>query len=92
VSLELAGAAPGSVTNLVIGASQLGIPFHGGVLVPSPDLLLLGLPVDGDGALALSGTLPGLPSSVPLHFQFWTADAGGPDGYSASNCLVGLTP
>jgi hypothetical protein len=93
LSLQLAGAVPGSVTNLVIGSSQLGAPFHGGVMVPSPDVLLFGLPVNAAGALSLSAALPGsLPSSLPLHFQFWSADAGGPAGFSASNGLVAVTP
>jgi hypothetical protein len=93
LSLQLAGARPGSLTNLVIGLSQLGAPFHGGVMVPSPDVLLLGLPVNAAGALNLSATLPGgLPSSLPLYFQFWSVDAGGPTGYSASNALVAVTP
>lgn len=93
MKLQLAGAVPGSQTNLVIGLSHLGAPFHGGVMVPKPDVVLFGLPVNAAGKLNLSGALPGgLPSSLPLHFQFWTADVGGPAGFSASNGLVGLTP
>lgn len=93
LSLDLAGAVPGSVTNLVLGLSHLGLPFHGGVLVPSPDAVLYGLPVNAAGKLKLSGTLPGgLPSALPLHFQFWSVGAGAPTGYSATNGLVALTP
>jgi hypothetical protein len=93
VSLELAGALPGSSTALIIGTSTVNAPFKGGVLVPSPELVLAGLPLDGSGALTLAATFPpGLPSGVSLAFQFWTVDAGAPAGFSASNAVEGTTP
>jgi hypothetical protein len=93
VSLDLAGALPGSTTTMVIGISELGVPFKGGVMHPSPDVLVFGLPVDGNGELSLAGTFPsGLPSGVPLYFQFWTSDVGAPEGFSASNALEATTP
>ena len=93
VRLELERALPGATTHLVVGASALGLPFYGGVLCPAPDLLLLGLPVDADGELTLAGDFPaGAPAGLSLFLQFWTDDAGGPFGYSASNCVAGTTP
>lgn len=93
VSLSLSKALPGATTNLVVGASELGLPFYGGVLCPSPDLLLLGLPVGDDGTFEAAGNFPsGAPAGIPLYLQFWTDDPGGPFGYSASNCVRGETP
>jgi hypothetical protein len=63
------------------------------VLCPSPDLLLLGLPVDATGRTTLAGDFPsGAPPGLHIFLQFWTDDPGGPFGYSASNCSVGTTP
>ncbi|MHC5209611.1 MAG: SUMF1/EgtB/PvdO family nonheme iron enzyme [Planctomycetota bacterium] len=91
--LDLTAALPGSTTNLVIGLSVLGLPFKGGVLVPSPDLLVLGLPVDGLGAHQLSFAWPpGVPSGITLVFQHWATDPGGPAGFAASNGLSGTAP
>ncbi|TPW07470.1 MAG: FG-GAP repeat-containing protein, partial [Acidimicrobiaceae bacterium] len=48
ITLSLSGALANAPATLVIGLSQLGAPFKGGVLVPSPDLLLGGF-VTGAG-------------------------------------------
>jgi hypothetical protein len=67
-------------------------PFKGGVLVPSPELLLTGLPLSG-GALSLQGLWPvGIPSGFTLWLQFWTADGGAPKGFSASHALSATAP
>ena len=89
----LTNALPGSITNLVVGLTQLGAPFNGGLLVPSPDVLLLGLAVDGEGAHTLEFTWPnGLPPGITVNLQHWVADSAGPIGYTASNGLQGITP
>jgi len=91
--LELVDARPLATTNLVIGAAELGAPFKGGIMVPAVDVLAAGLPVDADGRLSITLTLPlGVPAGVPLWFQYWTADADGPAGFSASTALRALTP
>jgi hypothetical protein len=93
VALTLAEAAPGAATALVIGLSQLGLPFKGGTLVPNPDLVLGGFVTDASGGLLLASTWPaGLPSGTPLWFQDWVVDAGGPHGFAASDALKATTP
>ncbi|HVQ23857.1 MAG TPA: hypothetical protein VMV01_01715 [Planctomycetota bacterium] len=89
VGLSLAGAAPAAPAALIVGFSPLFAPFKGGVLVPSPDLVIAGLATGPAGALSFSATLP---ATVPVGFtflaQFWVVDAGGPAGFAASNGVV----
>ncbi len=90
--LTLADALPGSNAALFVGFSLLGAPFKGGTLLPSPDLVLFGLPVGGGGALSLPFTWPtGVPAGTQLWLQAWVTDAGGPVGFSASNGLRGTS-
>ena len=89
----LATDLAGGTAHLVIGLSQLNAPFKGGTLVPSADVLILGLPLDAAGDLALPYTWPvGVPSRASLYLQCWMPDAGAPVGFSASNGLRGETP
>jgi hypothetical protein len=76
----------------VVGLQQLGAPFKGGVLVPSP-LALLSLATDPSGAMTLPFTMPaGAPSGTSFYFQAWISDPGASAGLSASNGLQGITP
>lgn len=76
----------GSSTTLVTGFSTAYAPFKGGTMVPAPDLVLAGLPAPA-GTAIFGFTFPaGIPSGTQAAFQFWTADAAGPKGYSATNC------
>ncbi|MCB9896904.1 MAG: hypothetical protein H6825_02755 [Planctomycetes bacterium] len=92
-TITLAGALPSGSASLVIGASALNVPFKGGVLVPAPDVVLGGLPLDRDGALAFSFAWPtGLPSSIDLYWQAFVPDGGAPKGLAATNGLRSTTP
>jgi len=92
VTLTLSNALPSSATALVIGLTSLGASFKGGVLVPTPDLVIPGLPVDPGGGLVLSGVWPGgIPGGVTIWFQHWINDLTAPQGLSASNGLSGTT-
>jgi len=92
VSLDLSNANPFALSFLVLGLSNLSIPFKGGVLVPAPDFLLP-LTVDGFGVASLSTLWPvGVPSGATFYSQFWISDAAGPAGFAASNALSGTTP
>jgi hypothetical protein len=63
------------------------------VLVPSPDLILAGLPIDAEGNLIIPLIWPaGIPEGVTLYYQVWTIDAGAPAGLAATNGLAGTTP
>jgi hypothetical protein len=93
VTLTLTGALPNSSSALFIGFSELGLPFKGGTLVPSPDVILQGLPTGPAGTLALTSNWPpGIPSGFTLYFQHWILDPAGPQNLAASNGLSGTTP
>ena len=85
-TVRLINGQPGSTANLVYGLSSLSAPFKGGTLVPFPDFLALGLPIDAFGGLALGFTWPvGVPAGVPVFAQYWVQDPGAKGGLSASN-------
>ncbi len=91
VALDMTGALPFAPAFLIFGLSELGAPFKGGTLVPTPDLILSGLSVASDGSLTLAAPWPGgIPGGIPLLVQIWIADNGGPFNYAASNgvCTV----
>ncbi len=90
--LGLTGTAPEAVTFLVVGLSELGTPFLGGVLVPSPDVVI-SLATDAVGDLWIEDALPpGLPAGTAWTLQHWIVDAAGPSGFAASNGLRATTP
>lgn len=92
VSLALSNARPNGSATLVMGLSLLAAPYKGGVLMPSPDVLVAGLPVDGAGTLLIADTWPvGIPAGVSFYSQHWIVDPAGPHGLAASNGLLGVT-
>ncbi len=93
VTFTLADARPSASVYLVAGLSEVNVPFKGGTLVPSPDVLVLGLVTNGFGALELPASLPpGLPSGLTLVLQEWIDDPGGPQGYAASPAISATVP
>jgi len=92
LELRLTQAEPGGVTQLVIGFATLDAPFHGGVLVPAPALLVTAR-VDALGEQLLRARWPaGSPSAFSVWVQHWLPSASAPLGFAASNALVGTTP
>ena len=92
VEVTSTDALPGASLFLVAGTEAVGVPFKGGVLVPSPDVFV-GLLVDPSGGAQFSGTRPaGAPSNASLYAQAWVQDASGPAGWAASNALSPSTP
>lgn len=87
-SVTLSGSAPLAPLTFVLGLSNLSAPLKGGVLVPSPDLILPGLPTGPGGGVALPSTWPaaGL-GCVTIFAQAWIVDASAPAGFTASNGL-----
>jgi polyhydroxybutyrate depolymerase len=93
VGLQLRGALENASVGLVLGFSALNAPFKGGVLVPHPDVLFLGLTTTAAGELALADTWPpGVPSGAVTWFQEWVTDPAGPKGFAASHGLSGTAP
>ena len=81
--IRVSHGLPGNLVTLVLGLSELGLPFKGGVLVPSPDALLT-FPLDAAGSLILSGTWPAVALPGPLYAQGWMVDADATKGLSAT--------
>lgn len=91
--LWLTDGLAGGVAALVVGFSDVSLPFKGGTLVPHPDVLVLGVPLDPQGELLLATDWPaGVPAGVSLFWQVWIGDPAGPVGFSASNALRAVTP
>lgn len=90
--LDVRNALPFSTAALVVSLTELAAPFKGGTLMPSPDVLLSGFPVDANGDLSLPTVFPpGVPPGFEIISQFWITDPGAPQGFSASNALSGTT-
>jgi len=92
VTLTLENGAAGAPAVLVVGPDRINVPFKGGVLVPSPTLLLP-LVLEPAGGFQLAGSVPaGLPSGSVLYLQAWIVDAQGPVGFTSSNAVQGTVP
>lgn len=93
ITLTLTNALESTTATLVLGLAAIYAPFKGGTLVPNPDILIGGLPVDGAGGLVISGTWPGgIPPGSSFFMQHWIPDPAGPFGLAASNAVSGTTP
>ena len=81
-------ALPNAQAVLVLGFTQVNLPFHGGVFVPDADAFVM-LQVTAQGTLHVSLDLPaGLPVGFELFAQVWIYDSGGPLGLSATNGIL----
>jgi hypothetical protein len=86
--VTLTDGLAGSSAGLVIGFSRIDAAFKGGVLVPSADELILGIPVSGAGTIAIPFNWPtGIPGDIDTWLQMWVTDPGATKGFAASNGL-----
>lgn len=92
-TLSIKHGNPSGTALLAIGTSAINLPTLGGTFVPSPDLLIAGLPLDANGAVTLSAPWPaGVPSATTFYFQAWIADSEGPLGVASTNALSVVAP
>jgi hypothetical protein len=90
MGVTLSHALPNAPFTLIAGFSQLDGSFKGGILVPSPDVIIAGLNTGPAGGLTLGTNWPaGVPAGFKLWVQAWVADAAGPKGFAASNGISG---
>jgi hypothetical protein len=93
LTLTLVRARPGAQAFVVLGLPGVFAPFKGGELVPAPQLVLGGFPVNSHGQLALGGLVPmGLPPGLLAWAQGWVADPAAATGFAASNGLGLVAP
>ena len=89
IRLTVTRAAPNAIAAGFMGGTLAALPFHGGTLVPTPEVVAWPALTDGAGFLELKGHWPvGLPSGLPFWFQVWLFDPTGPEGYAATNALT----
>jgi len=92
VAFNLWHAAYGPA-QLVAGSTEIFAPFAGGVLVPSPDVILGPVPITGNGTAQLTGHWPpGVPAGTSLTFQWWTPDSTAVHGKAASTAVRVTAP
>jgi hypothetical protein len=92
ITWTLANARPNAAAVFVIGLTRAQLPLFGGVLVPSPDLLVV-VPTDAAGVANLQVYLAqGLRSGTEVAVQAWVFDPAGPLGWSASNAVAAVAP
>ncbi|MCB9897947.1 MAG: VCBS repeat-containing protein [Planctomycetes bacterium] len=91
-SLELRNARPLGAAVLVAGLDLVLAPFKGGTLVPSPELIVFGLPIDAAGDLFAGGAWAGGASGATFAVQWWIADDGAAQGWAASTGVAVTLP
>ncbi len=92
IALVLSHAAANAPVGIVVGFSALNAPLYGGLLVPSPNIVLVGVTTNPSGSLALNAIWPaGVPSGTTVLFQDWLIDSSGLLGFTASNALRAVT-
>jgi hypothetical protein len=84
--LSVRGAKPNSLTWAAIGFSEFALPLLGGTLVPTPEIIVPFV-TNALGKLDISFIWPTLAASTEVLFQFWSADSGAQQGWSATNAL-----
>ncbi|MCB9897434.1 MAG: VCBS repeat-containing protein [Planctomycetes bacterium] len=93
VLLRATGGAPSTSAWIVLGLGGLQAPFKGGVLAPTPDLVLGGIVTDSDGNVLLPFAWPaGSFTGLEVWWQLWMSDADGPAGFTATNGLLQIPP
>lgn len=92
-SLSLTGVAPNRPAYLIIGINQINLPFSGGTMVPSLDIVVG--PVSTGPTGSLQATLEwatGIAPGIERSWQIWIQDPGGPQGWAATNAILSTTP
>ncbi|MCE9596253.1 MAG: FG-GAP repeat protein [Planctomycetes bacterium] len=90
IVLTNAKAKAGAV--LITGPIEVNLPFFGGTLVPQPKKIFRGLKTDTSGSLTLNLAAATLPPGTAAFYQAWIRDPVGPQGFSASNGISGVSP
>jgi len=91
-SFKLTNALENSLSALIIGFSEICVPFHLGVLGPSPDFVII-VDTTATGTQELAEDWPtGHGGPFPVYLQWWIKDAGGLAGWAASNEIEAMTP
>jgi len=89
--LTLSNAEPAAQARLVVGFTELSVPFKGGVLVPDP-VAALPFTTDATGSLSVDFAVPaGIQPGLSVYFQVWITDLDETFRLAASNGVMGVT-
>lgn len=86
-TIEIQNGRPGATPILILGAAQTSIPFDGGTLLASLNIVInIPVPLDGSGSLAISGNIPADPNlcGVTLYHQVLIPDPAATGFYHLS--------
>jgi len=94
VSLHVQGGRPQTQVHAIAGFHAIHAPLLGGVLVPSPDVIIMSAAhTDSQGKATLTALWPpGLPGGQEIVFQMWLSDPLAPQGFSATPGLSTVVP
>jgi len=95
VNIDVANGQPNAAGLLLIGASQASVSIGGGCTSLVGGVIGSGfsVPLDGNGAVQLSGTIPSnAPAASSTYFQFFSADGASATGYAATDGLKMTLP
>lgn len=78
---------------VIVGLSNVSLPYGGGgILVPSPDVVVV-VPTDPAGDVTLTTTWPsGFPSGVSLYYHVLFSDPPASAAISATNAYQSTSP
>jgi hypothetical protein len=91
LTLSVTDAPPLAPLFLVVGGAATPVPFHGGVLVPVPQALIV-LATDAAGAFTAGTKSPALLPGTQFVVQGWLPDAPAPNHVAATNAVLGVAP
>ena len=87
-SIDVTGAGSNTHGIMILGLSEISIAWLGGVLVPSPDIILP-VQTDANGESSFRFVWPaGVASQASASMQVWLPDAAGVMGFVATNALL----
>ena len=93
VTLRVGFGQPFAPAFLIAGATEILVPFKGGVLVPQPTLIIPLGALDATGGKQVSGTWPaGMPAGAGFSMQVWRPETGAPSGFGATTAIRGTAP
>jgi hypothetical protein len=90
ITLSLRDAKANAPLILVLGLDHWDAPFKNGILVPSTDLLFVGLTSDGNGEFEFDADVESdVPVGAEVYLQYIVADNSNPKKVALSNAILG---
>ena len=91
-TFDLSGASPNATVFAVAGLAASYEPNMGGIQVPDAQRIVPRM-TTASGTDSLSWTVPaGVQPGMEIYAQYWIPDPNGPQGFLASNGLLGVAP